>query len=137
MHGQALKRAADRRQPARRRSMRAETLEQAERRIERVGRRRIEPAERARIAAPPKHVKDHRREIDAGNLRLAMRPQPIARIPQANHAPCPHAARAAGPLVCRVLRHALGLQAVDAAVWIVPRHLVQAGVDDAPSHQAP
>src|SRR4029077_6439860 len=47
-------------------------------------RRTLEPLERARVAAPGDDVEDDRREIDAPNLRFAMRAQNVAQVPQTN-----------------------------------------------------
>ena len=57
-----------------------------------------------RIAAPRDHVEHGGAQIDAVNLRLAMRPQPIARIPQAPHDARRDAPRAARALIRRILR---------------------------------
>ena len=84
----------------------------------------------ARIAAPRDDVEHRARQIDAVNLRLAMRPQPVARIPQPQHDARRQAPGAAGALIGRVGGDALGLEAVDAALGVVPRDLVQPGVDD-------
>ena len=59
-----------------------------------------------------------------------MRPQAIGLVPQPDRHAGSEPAGAARPLVRRVLRDPLGLEAVDAAIGIVPRDLVQPGVDD-------
>ncbi len=107
----------------------AEACEQRQRRVERVFARTFEPLERARIAAPGDDVERGARQIDAVNLRLAMRAQAIARVPQAPHHAGRQASGAPGPLIRGVGRDALGLEAVDAAVGVVARDLLQAGVD--------
>ncbi len=59
-----------------------------------------------------------------------MRTQPVARVPESAHDPRRDPSRASGALVRSIRRDALGLEAVDAALPVVPRHLVDAGVDD-------
>jgi phosphoglycolate phosphatase-like HAD superfamily hydrolase len=56
------------------------------------------------------------------DFRVAVRTQTIARLPQATHHARGRAAGATGPLICRVLRDALDLQAVDRTVRVVSRH---------------
>ena len=77
----------------------AETREQRQRRVERVFARPLEPFERARIAAPRDDVQHGARQIDAVDLRLAVRPQPIARVPQTPHDARRQAAGPAGALI--------------------------------------
>ena len=88
---------ADRRQPAA--GDEAQPREQRQRGVERVLARPFEPFERARIAAPGDHVEHGGGEIDAVNLRLAMRAQPIARVPQPPHDAWRQTSGAAGPLI--------------------------------------
>ena len=107
-----------------------ETFQQRKRCRDRVLVRPLEPFEGARIAAPRDHVEDGARQIDAVKLRLAMRAQPVTRVPQAAHDARPQAAGAAGPLIRGVRGDAFRLEAVDAPVGVVPRHLVQPRVDD-------
>ena len=59
-----------------------------------------------------------------------MRPQAIAGVPQPPDAAGREAAGATRPLFGGVRRDALGLEAVDAAMPVVSRNLVEAGVDD-------
>ena len=98
--------------------------------VERFFPRPLEPLERPRIAAPRDDVEQRGRQIDPVDLRLAVRPQAIARDPTAG-APSPaQAAGAAGALIRGVGGDALGLEAVDAAIGVVARDLVQPGIDD-------
>ena len=55
--------------------------QQLDRCFEPLRRRRFEPIERMRIAAPGDEIEHRRREVDAANLRLAMRTQNVARVP--------------------------------------------------------
>ena len=64
--------------------------------VERFVARPLEPLERPRIAAPRHHVEHRADKIDAVDLRLAVRPQPIARHPTAA-ARAPGRARPARP----------------------------------------
>ena len=66
-----------------------------------------------RIAAPGDHVEHGRREIDAVDLRLAVRPQAIARVPEAAHEAGRLASGASGALIGGVRGDALELEAVD------------------------
>ena len=63
------------------------------------------------------------------NLGFAMRPQPIARVPQSPHDAGPEPRGAAGALIGAVERDALGRQRIDAAFVVVARDLLQARVD--------
>src|SRR5437867_6062367 len=92
--------------------------------------RTLEPLERARISAPRNHVEDGAGEIDAMNLWLSSRPEPIARIPQAADDARRLAAGAARALIRGVLRDPLELEAVDRSLGIVARDLVESCVDD-------
>ena len=71
MQRQADQPRADRRQRAVRDA--AELFQQTDRRDQPSSSRRVEPLERARIAAPGDHVEQRAAEIDAMDLRLAMR----------------------------------------------------------------
>ena len=84
----------------------------------------------ARIAAPGHDVEHDGREIDACDLRLSMRPQPIARVPQPHRDARRRPSRASRALIGRVGRDALLLEAVHQPIRVVPRDLVQPGVDD-------
>ena len=107
----------------------AETAKQRQCRVERVLARPLEPLQRARIAAPGDHVQRRARQVDAMDLRLAVRAQPIARVPQPPHDARRQPPGAARPLVRGVPGDALGLEAVDAAFRVVARDLLQPGVD--------
>jgi hypothetical protein len=109
---------------------RPELLEQEERRLDALARRRVEPLERARIAAPGEHVEHGVGEIDSMDLGLAVRPQPIRLAPEAPHAAGSQASGPAGALRRGVGGNPLEVQRIDAAVRIVACDLVQAGVDD-------
>ena len=61
---------------------RIQAVQQAQRRVNTIGRRRFKPFERQRIGTPCEQVEDGRGEIDPRNLRFAVRAQPIARGPQ-------------------------------------------------------
>ena len=58
------------------------------------------------------------------NLGLAMRPQPIARIPQPSNEPRTEAGSAAGTLIGAIERDALGREGIDAAIRIVAGDLL-------------
>ena len=73
-----------------------EAREQRQRRVDRVLGRRLEPLERPRIAAPRDDVERRAAQVDAVDLRLAVRAQPVARVPQAA-GPRPGASRPARP----------------------------------------
>ncbi len=104
--------------------------QQVERTIERARRRRLEPLERARIVAPDQHVQRRCGQIRSRNVRHAVWPQPIARVPQPDRAARRDTAGPASTLIGGVGRHALDLEAVDAAVRVVARDLLEPGVDD-------
>ena len=106
----------------------AETNEQRQRSVDRAGGRRLEPLERARIAAPRDDVEGRAGEIDSTNIGLAVRAQPIARVPQPQNDARRDAPRAPGALIGRVPRDALGLEAVDSSLGIVARHFVEARI---------
>ena len=128
--------------PAERRDLavlnRAKPLEQRHRRGDAIGVWRIEPLERCPAAIPtPGSTSSGRRQIDAMNLRLAMRPQPIARVPEPPHDARPEPAGAAGALIGAVERDAFGGERIDAAIGVVARDLLQAGVDHRRTRPAP
>ena len=75
-----------------------------------LGRGRLEPLERARVAAPGEHVERGPGEVDALDLRLAVRAQAVARVPEAQHAAGPGAAGPARALLRRVQRDPLPLR---------------------------
>src|SRR5204862_4215806 len=83
-----------------------------------------------RIAAPRDNVQRRAGEIDPVDVWLAMRAQPIARVPQPPYAPWRDAAGAAGALICGIGGDALGFETVDAALGVITRHLLQPAVDD-------
>ena len=125
--------------------------QRAAQRRQRAGRRRRRPAARAapspRRARPAAALRttracadrrprrgcrarptpDRRARSPARDAAAADRAHPTA----ASTTPGLHAAGPAGALIGRVLRDALGLEAVDRALGVVARDLVQAGVDDA------
>ncbi len=107
-----------------------ELLEQRDGGVDSIHRRRLEPRERARVAAPGHDVEHRPRQIDAMNLRLAVRPQSIGPVPQAQRQAGTKPAGAAGALIGRVLGNAFGLEAVHGAVGVVARDLLQPDVDD-------
>jgi len=122
---------ADRRQPRRRVALnQAKPCEQRERRVGRARRRRLEPLEGPRIAAPRDNLQRRAGEIDPVDVWLAMRAQPIARVPQPPYASWRHAAGAAGALIRGIGGDALGFETVDAALGVITRHLLQPAVDD-------
>jgi hypothetical protein len=108
----------------------AQPGEQRHRRLERLVARPLEPLERAGIAAPRDDVEAGARQVDPVDFRLAMRAQTIARVPQPADDARRDAAGPAGALVGRIGRDALGLEAVDAALGVVARDFVEAGVDN-------
>jgi hypothetical protein len=97
--------------------------------VDRLLARPFEPLQRAWIAAPRDHVERGARQIDAVDLRLAMRPQAIARIPQAPDHARSETPGAPGPLVCGVHRDPFGFQAVESALGVVPGDLLETAVD--------
>ena len=73
VHGQPVHRRAVRGQAAVLAGL--EPLQQRDRGRKRLGRGRLEPVERPRVAAPRQHVEDGRRQVHALDLRLAPRAQ--------------------------------------------------------------
>ena len=69
------------RAPAPSPSIAPEPVQQAKRRVNAIGGRRLKPVERQRICAPRQQVQHRRRKIDSRDLWLTMRAQPVARIP--------------------------------------------------------
>ena len=128
MHRQTAHLFAERRQPGGPADQ-TEAGEQRQRGVERLLARPLEPLERARVAAPCDHIERRARQIDPVDLRLPVRTQPIARVPEAPDEARRQPAGTAGALVGGVLRDALGLEAVDAALGVVSRDLLQTGVD--------
>jgi hypothetical protein len=108
---------------------RTEALEQAQRGGEPVLGRRLEPLERARVAAPGEHVERGRGEVDALDVWLAPRAQAVARVPEAHDAPGPRAAGAPAALLRRVERDALEDEPVEASRGVEAQHLLLARVD--------
>ena len=80
-----------------------------------LGRRRLEPLERSRVAAPGQHVEHGDGEVHALDLRLAARPQAVALVPEPQHAARARAPGAAGALLRRVRGDPLELEPVEAA----------------------
>ena len=130
MHGEMTRFLSDSGEAHRRDRDQAEPRQQRQRRVERVLPRPLEPFERSRIGAPGDDVERGSRQIDAVNLRLTMRPQAIAGVPQPPDAAGREAAGATRPLFGGVRRDALGLETVYAAMAVVSRNLVQTGIDD-------
>ncbi len=108
---------------------RAKLSQQLERRGNPIRRRAIEPLEVLQAATCGENREHQRRQVDAMNLGLAMRPQPIARIPQPSHEPGTEAGGAAGALIGAVERDALGREGIDAAIGVVAGDLLQSGID--------
>ena len=109
---------------------RVEPREKPQRGVDGIRRRSFEPFETLRIAAPGNDIKRRAREIDPEHLRLAVRTEPGARVPQApNDAGC-RPRRASCPLIGSVRGNPLDVEAVDPPVRIVPRDLVKTGIDD-------
>ena len=104
--------------------------EQTECRVDGIGRRTIEPVEAARVSAPRQDLENRPCEIHPADFRLAMRPQPVTLVPQTDDETGTETAGTAGPLISRIARDAFGLEAVDGAIGIVSRDLVQAGIHD-------
>jgi hypothetical protein len=110
---------------------RVKALEQVDRAINRVGAWRLEPLEGTRIAAPGKDIENRTREINAVNIRLAVRPQPIEGVPEP-----PDAARRGPPgasrtLIGGVLCDALRDETVNRACRVIPGYLLKPRIDDA------
>src|SRR2546430_17259816 len=82
----------------------SDLLEQRERSIDAILRRLLEPFECSRVATPHDDVEQGRREINPSNLRLAMRPQNVALVPQSDRASGGGPARSARALIGRVAR---------------------------------
>jgi len=98
--------------------------------IEPVRRRRIEPVEIVRTVPRSNERQQHRREVDTVNLGLTRWSQPIAGILEPPHPTGAESCRAPGTLVGTVLRDAFQHQGIDGSRGVVPRHFLQAAVDD-------
>src|SRR4029077_105633 len=85
----------------------------------------LDPPERSRISAPGHDVEYRGAEIDAMNLGLAVRSQPIAGIPEAPHRTRTESSGASRALIGRIGGDPFDLEAVDRALGIVASHLVQ------------
>ena len=109
---------------------RAQTLEQTDRRVDRVGTRSLEPFEGTGIAAPPDDVEHCAGQIDSMDIGFTMRPQPIASFPQSPDDARAGSSGTSGPLVSSILRDALGDQAVDRARGVIPSHFLKARIHD-------
>ena len=91
--------------------------------------RAIEPFEDLGGGAPRQDREQRRGQVDAMNLGFAMRPQPIARVPQPPRRARPEPGGAAGALIGAVQRDALGRQGIDAAIRIVAATFCSPRVD--------
>ena len=125
--GQPRDRAASRREA--RRIDGAETDQQLARVVLPVHGRGVEPLEGGQVAAPRQDREQHRRQVDAGDVRLAERAQLVALVPEADGQARTEARGAPCPLVGRIGRDPLGLQRVQRTRRIVARDLLPAGVD--------
>ena len=131
MKGDSRELSAERRQAWRRDAVDgAEANQQFQRRLDAVGRRRLEPFEGQRVGAPRDQIEQGCGEVDAGDLRFAVWAQSVGRRPQPANQARPQPCGPAGALVRGILRHALERQAVDATLGVVPRHLHLSRVDD-------
>ena len=109
---------------------RAEPRQQRHRRCDRDRRSAGRTIRRCPADAPQARIDSSGAgQIDAMNLGFAMRPQSIARVPQPPDDAGPEPRGAAGALIGAVERDALGRQRIDAAIGVVARDLLQAGVD--------
>ncbi len=77
----------------------AQPFEQSEGGVHPIRRRPFEPLERRRVRAPRQQVEQGRGEIDAGDLRLTMRAQPVPALPEPAHESRSKAGGTAGALV--------------------------------------
>ena len=84
------------------------------------------------MSAPGQDVEDATREIDAMDLGFAVGTQAIERVPESDGSPAGLAAGPSRALIGRILRDALGRQAVDASLRIISSDLVKTAVDDSP-----
>src|SRR5438105_8199386 len=82
-----------------------------------------------RVAAPGHHIEHGRGEIDAANLRLAMRTKNVARVPESRSASRRRASGASGALLGRIEGDAFGDEMIDAAFRIEAKDLLQSAVD--------
>ena len=108
----------------------AEPLKQFHPCGKRIGRGRIEPVQRPRIAAPREHVEQRARQIDPVDVGFPVRPKLRGLMPQAPRDAGPETRRPARALVGGVARDPFRLEAVDRAIRIVARDFVDARVDD-------
>src|SRR5438270_873164 len=104
----------------------AESREQRQRSLDVVLPRPLKPLEAAWVGSPRDHFQHGRRQIDPADLRLTMRPQPIVRIPQTPHDAGAKPRRSTRTLLGRVRRDPLEIEAVDRALGVVSRDLLQA-----------
>ncbi len=115
----------------------AESFEQHHGRVDAILRRPVEPLEGALAGACPERSRraprqdrqDWRGQINASNLSLSVRTQPITRIPQSPRDAWTKARRSSGTLIGAVERDAFGRQGIDAPFGVVARDLVEAGID--------
>ncbi len=122
MHGLALGRQPDAGQ-------RPQPLEQPHARGEALRRRRLEPLEVLRVAAPGQHLEERPGQVHALDLRLAPGAEAVALVPEPDHAPRPRPTRPPRALLRRVGRDPLQLQPVEGARGVVAQDLVLARVD--------
>src|SRR4051812_25062172 len=108
----------------------AQPLEQRQRGVYSTLERTFEPLDAPRIASPCDDVQYGRSKIDSVNLRLAMRSKAIAHVPQTNRDTWRRPRRSTRALLRGVGRNPLEFEAVDAALCIEPRDLMQTGIDD-------
>ncbi len=109
---------------------RAQPAEQREGSLQHLRRRRFEPLERTGVSAPGQHVQHRPCQIDTRDIRLAMRTQAVALVPEPHRHPRPQPARTARALIGRVLGDALEPQTVEAALDVIARQLLDARIDD-------
>ena len=57
---------------------RAQTVQQPQRTVDAIHWRRLEPLEGVWVGAPREQIEQRTGDVDSRNLRLAVRPQPIA-----------------------------------------------------------
>ena len=121
--------------PAERRHLavtyRAQLPEERHRGIDSLGERRVEPLEDRWITAPREDVEHRIGEIDAVDLRFTVRAETVGAIPEAEYPARTEPARPTGALIGGVGGDPFQFQRIDAAVRIVARHLLPAGINDA------
>ena len=109
---------------------RAKALEQVERAVDSLWKRRLEPSNALRL---PPHARMSSTVADKSTrwiLGLAVRPRAIALVPQPDRHARPEPRGTARTLVRGVLRDPFGLEAVDGALGIVTGNLMESSIDD-------